>query len=90
MEKPSVKTDEYDLFGKYIAAELRTTENVQARFWAKLQMLNIRINIQTGMRSMPPFAPVPHCMGLTSTPTGSFSSYEEPQFGSPFDPESDV
>ena len=52
IDKPSMKTDEYDLFGKFIAAELRAMENVQARCWEKLQMQTILFNVQTGMRSM--------------------------------------
>ena len=87
-EKPSTKLDEFDLFGKYIAAELRATDNAHARCWAKLQIQTILFDMQTGtMRSsstMHSYPAMPHPISRVSTPTGSFTSYsEEPHFASP-------
>ena len=45
----NVKDDEYDLFGKHIAMELKGIDNIAARRWAKLQFQMIIFQAQTGM-----------------------------------------
>ena len=91
-ETPTAKADEYDLFGRYIAAELRAIEDAQARCWAKLQIQTVLFNMQTGMRSMHHHTAVPQSTHLASTPTptGSFSPYEDTSFGSPYGQENDI
>lgn len=91
-ETPTAKADEYDLFGRYIAAEIRAIEDAQARCWAKLQIQTVFFNMQTGMRSMQHYTAVPPSSHLASTPTptGSFSPYDETSFGSPYGQENDI
>ena len=79
--------DEYKLFGKHVAAELKSTKNVDARRWAKLQIQTIIFNAQTGMThsTAPTFAyppvypPLSQSSSRGLTPFSSFST----NFGSP-------
>ena len=43
------KVDEYDLFGKHVAAELKSTKSIEARRWAKLQIQTIIFHAQSGI-----------------------------------------
>lgn len=45
--------DEYDIFGKHIAAELKSTSSLDARRWAKLQIQTIIFRAQTESRHLP-------------------------------------
>ena len=82
--------DEYELFGKHVAAELKSTKNVDARRWAKLQIQTITFNAQTGMTHstaptfayLPMYPPLSQSSSRGPTPFSSFSD-DGTNFGSP-------
>ena len=52
------KDDSFELFGRYVASELRTIASTSAQRWAKLQIQNVLYNAQVE-HSPQPMEPLP-------------------------------
>ena len=72
------KEDVFELFGRYVASELRTIASSHAQRWAKLQIQNILFNAQNepGIPLHGSGIPPPHGSGIL--PHGSAYSMNRP------------
>lgn len=76
------KEDAFDIFGRYVASELRSIPSLHAQRWVKLQIQNIMYNAQTEPSVQPrgsvysmPYSPPANFSGSSVSPSPSLPDW---------------
>ena len=72
------KRDSDDVFGEYIATEMRTIQDLQTKQWVKYQIQSLFFSAHSGSMLQPPQAFDPRSRNLAPLATGTRWDYSNP------------